>query len=343
MTRNAWGLSFGSGIRPTEPTPSTRIAEGHHSDLYRFTGPAEDGGTPILLVPPLAAPATCFDLRPGQSLAAHLAAGGRPVYLVDYGEMRYADRGMGFEAWTDDILPRTIETVSAHHSGSPVDVVGWSLGGTLSLLSAAARPDLPIGSIVALGTPIDYTRIPTIAPLRIIGRFTGDRPLTSTTGLLGGLPSPIVQASYRFTALPRELMRPMFIARNLHDTESLAHMESIDRFMGSMPGYPAKFFQQMCAQLILGNSLADGYFDLDGRIVELADIRNRVLLIAGTEDVIAPTASVEAGQTALTGAKELRYDTVPGSHLGIVAGVRSRETTWAQIDGFLAEVSAVPA
>ena len=31
-------------------------------------------GTPVLLVPPLAAPASCFDLRRGCSLAEHLLA-----------------------------------------------------------------------------------------------------------------------------------------------------------------------------------------------------------------------------------------------------------------------------
>jgi polyhydroxyalkanoate synthase len=39
----------------------------------------------VLLVPPLAAPAICFDLRRGCSLAEHLLLSGQEVYIVDYG------------------------------------------------------------------------------------------------------------------------------------------------------------------------------------------------------------------------------------------------------------------
>lgn len=42
---------------------------------------------------------------------------------------------------------------------APVDLVGWSLGGVLSLLTAAADAALPIRSVTAVGTPLDYNRV----------------------------------------------------------------------------------------------------------------------------------------------------------------------------------------
>ncbi|MBS2993741.1 alpha/beta hydrolase, partial [Rhodococcus erythropolis] len=81
------------------------ISEGLHRDLYRFGALWTPRGNPVLLVPPLAVSADCYDLRAGQSLAAHLLDGANTPYLLDYGTMRYSDRGMGFEAWVDDIIP----------------------------------------------------------------------------------------------------------------------------------------------------------------------------------------------------------------------------------------------
>ncbi|NLU82076.1 alpha/beta fold hydrolase [Rhodococcus sp. HNM0569] len=337
-TRNAWKLTLGGGIRREVRTPRTLVRAGHHRDLYTFGRPGarvDAARRPVLLVPPLAAPATCFDLRPGQSLAAHLVDSGAPTYLVDYGTMTRSDGDLGFESWVHDILPDAIDLVAGRHDGAPVDVIGWSLGGTLSLLTAAAHPSLPIGSLTALATPVDYSRIPTIAPLQLIGRVVTERPLTAATDLLGGLPAPIVQASYRFTALPREIRRPMFVARNILRPDALAHMQSIDRFMGDMPGYPARFFAQMCAQLILGNSLAEGVFTLDDKEVRLSDVEVPVLAIGGDSDVIAPVASAEAVRTVLTGAPSVRFETVGGSHLGVVAGAAARTTTWRHLDRFL--------
>ena len=340
LTRNAWRLSFGGGIAPVQRTPSTRIHEAPHQDLYRFDGSDTDDDRPILLVPPLAAPAHCFDLRPGQSLAAHLVGSGKATYLVDYGTMGYADRGLGFEDWVDDFIPAAVDRVSRLHDGAPVDLIGWSLGGTMSLLTAAGRGDLPIGSVTAIGTPIDYESVTMIAPLRAVGRFTGDRPLTTATGAMGGLPAPLVQASYRFTALQREITKPWFIARNLHDTETLARMESIDRFMADMPGYPARFFRQVCTQLILGNALAEGSFETRNGAITLADLTVPVLAIGGTEDVIAPIPSVRAATDVLTGSPSVRFESAPGSHLGLVAGPKAKDSTWAHIDGFLDGVVA---
>ncbi len=145
--RNAWALTFGSGIEAPDPTPTTVLWDQPHRQLRRFEradahAPHDDSA--VLLVPPLAAPATCFDLRPDQSLARFLLEIGRRPYVVDYGEITFADRRMGFEDWTDDILPEAVLRTSADRDGGPVDLVGWSLGGTLSLLTAAAHPELPI-------------------------------------------------------------------------------------------------------------------------------------------------------------------------------------------------------
>ncbi|TXG92320.1 alpha/beta hydrolase [Rhodococcus rhodnii] len=337
MAHNAWRLSLGGGMGEPARTPSTLVRPGEHRDLYRF-GDGESGRT-ILLVPPFAVPATCYDLRPGQSLAEHLVAAGHRVHALDFGEITSRDRDLGFEHWVNDIVPDAIETVSALSGDAEVDVLGWSLGGTLSLLTAAAHPDLPISSIAALGTPIDYREIPTIAPLRLVGRVTTERPLTTATNAVGRFPAPLVQASYRFTALRRELTRPWFVLRNLHDEHSLSHMETIDRFMAAMPGYPARVFEQMCRQLILENRLARGEFELGSGTVSLADVTTRVLVVGSETDVIAPAASARRACDVLTGA-DVRYVDVPGSHLGIVAGGTSAATTYAEIDAFLAEIDS---
>ncbi|WP_092803566.1 alpha/beta fold hydrolase [Rhodococcus globerulus] len=334
--RNAWGLSFGDGIEGRRRTPSTLISEGPHRDLYRF---GEIQGRPVLLVPPLAVPAYCYDLRPGQSLASHLVRGGHTPYALDYGTMQYTDRHMGFESWIDGIIPDAIRAVSELHDGTDVSVIGWSLGGTMTLLTASAHSDLPIASITAIGTPVDYTKIPTISPLRLIGGYTGDRPLTTATDLIGGLPAPLVQASYRVTAPQRELLKPWFIAKNLHNTETLARMESIDTFMADMPGYPGRAFRQICRQLILGNGLYKNTIVLGGRSIDLSELNVPVLAIGGTSDVIAPAASVAAIRSVLTGSPSVRFEEVPGSHLGIVAGPTSENSTWARIDSFLKDVT----
>ncbi|MEV0295087.1 alpha/beta fold hydrolase [Nocardia sp. NPDC050710] len=339
--RNAWALTFGSGVEAPDPTPATVLWDEPHRQLRRFEG--SESGTAatesaVLLVPPLAAPATCFDLRPDQSLARYLLETGRAPYVVDYGEITFGDRRMGFEDWIDDILPEAILRASSDRGGQPVDLVGWSIGGTLALLTAAAHAHLPIRSVTAVGAPLDYDKMTGIPQLRAVAKLTGGIATSTAVRAAGGIPARLTRIAYRVTAWDRELTRPWFVASNIARTETLARMESIDRFIADMPGYPGRFYGQLWGRLILNNDIGRGVVRLGDRRIALADVAAHVLLVGGPTDVITPAAAVEAGIRTLTGAASVRYETAPGSHLGILTGETARDTTWTYLDEFLAEL-----
>lgn len=339
--RNAWAISpLGDGVEQYDGLPATVLADAPHRRLVRYDRSTTARATrPVLLVPPLAVSARCFDLRPGQSLAAHLLEAGRAAYLVDYGRITFADRGMGFEAWVDDILPTAIHAVLADHAAGGdqadgVDLVGWSLGGTMSLLTAAAHPGLPIASLTAFGTPIDYTQIPAIQPLVVADRLLGTRTVTAPTAALGGVPRHLVRASYRAMAPKRELTKAVHLAKNILDSEALARTGAIDDFIGEMPGYPGRAYHQIHTRLMVRNELASGTVRLSRkREIRLADVRTPVLFVGSETDNIADGPAVRAGVDVVPGA---RYAAADGlSHLGLVAGPRAAEVSWPLLDAFL--------
>ncbi|GGC54039.1 alpha/beta fold hydrolase [Hoyosella rhizosphaerae] len=338
--RNAWKLTFGEGLEAPSPVPSTIISDGPHRTLRKYDVPprnADDNDHPVLLIPPLAVPISCFDLRPGQSLAQHLIDTGRTPYVIDYGTIGFADRKLGFEEWIDDIIPAAIARVSQEHGGKPVDLVCWCLGGTMALLSAAAHSDQPIRSIATVATPIDYSKLPNLYPLRTAAKFTGGRVTTLGTMAMGGMPSPFVKLTFRATAFQRELKKPWFIAQNLRNTETLARMEAIERFMAQMPGYPGRLYLQLWKRIMIRNDLAKGQLILGDRRVDLSKVSVPVLAIAGTGDAITSVPAARHLKSVLTNAPSFQFETAPGSHLGVLAGPHASETTWPYIDAFLTE------
>ena len=190
------------GLADLRPMPRTLIDEGVLREVYHYRprASAREHGDPVLLVTPLAAPALCFDLRRGCSLVEHLVDEGRPTYLVEYGEVSFANRGLGMEHWVDEVVPQAIEEVSRHAGGRPVHVVGWSLGGIFALLAAADRPDLPIASLTSVGAPVDVSQVPLVAPFRPFLGIAGERAglVTHAYRLLGGAPT----VSYTHLTLP---------------------------------------------------------------------------------------------------------------------------------------------
>lgn len=338
------------GLADLRPLPTAIVDEGPQRTVRRYLAarpgersavPARELAPPVLLVPPLAAPALCFDLRRGCSLAEHLLATGRDPYVVDYGPIAYGDRNLGLEHWVGEVIPRAIEAVSADAGGADVQVVGWCLGGIMSLLAVAGGAQ-PVRSVAAIASPFDVMQVPMVAPLRPLANVAGGGLGTLAYKLLGGAPAPLVKRMYRLAGFDKYVMKPLTLAANLDDRDFLAQIEAVDAFMANMLAYPGRTFGQIYHRFLRRNDLADGRIELGGRALDLADVRVPVLSIAGEGDGIAPRNAVHHVAELLPNAPEVRLASAPGGHLGVLTGRAARRTTWLQLDDFLA-ATAQPA
>src|SRR6476469_845228 len=151
---NVFDAVMRGGLADLRPTPRRIIDEAPKRTVYRYLAGEErrQDAPPVLLVPPLAAPSQAFDLRRGCSLAEHLLALGHPTYLVEYGDIGYSDRELGLEHWVHDVIPKAVRAVSEDAGGLPVQLVGWCLGGIMSLLAVAGDEDLPVNSVAMVAS-----------------------------------------------------------------------------------------------------------------------------------------------------------------------------------------------
>jgi polyhydroxyalkanoate synthase len=94
-------------------------------------------------------------------------------------------------------------------------------------------------------------------------------------------------------------------------------------------------FGQLFHLLLRSNDLAVGSLDLAGRTVKLSAVDVPALVVAGRNDVIAPLKAVHRTVELLSGSPEVRFETAPGGHLGVLTGRKARTTTWPALDAFL--------
>jgi polyhydroxyalkanoate synthase len=320
-------------------TPASIIDEGPQRTLYRYRPRrhVRQQHAPVLLVPPLAAPASCFDLRRGCSMAEHLVGLGYPTYLVDYGPISFSDRALGLEHWIEDVIPEAVRAASADAGGAPVQPVGWCLGGIMTLLAVAADRKLPVASVSLVASPFDFTRVRMFGPVRQLAKLTGGTLVTSLYRALGGAPAPLVSLGFRATAIDKYATRPLFLAQNLHDRDTIAHSEAVDDYMANMLAYPGRTFGQLYHAFFRVNALANGKIQLSDKQVDLHKITEPVLSVAGNADVLAPKPAVHHVGGLLPRSKEIRLESAPGGHLGVLTGRSAMKTTWVYLDEFLAK------
>ena len=327
------------GLADLRPMPRTLIDDGTLREVYHYRpmGKVKVSGDPVLLVTPLAAPSLCFDLRRGCSLVEHFVSGGRPTYLVEYGEVSFKDRNLGMEHWVSEVTPEAVRQVSRHAGGRPVHLVGWSLGGIFALLTSAAWKGLPIASLTTVGSPIDVRQVPLIAPVRPFLGVVGDRAsvITLAYRLMGGVPKPLVRRAFKLSAFDKIVTKPFVQLAKLDDTDFLAQVEAVDRFTDNMIAYPGRTFGQLYHRMVRSNELAQGQVHFEGRDISFADITVPVLSFGGAGDTIAPVSCVRPIENLVPNAKEMRFEVVPGGHLGMLTGRASRGTTWRIMDEFI--------
>lgn len=338
---NVWDKTVTGHVADLHRMPREAVVGSPSAILHRYrplSGVDPADGPPVLIVPPLGAPDFAYDLRRGCSLVEHLLLAGRTVYLVDYGPMTFSDRALGIENWVDDVVPRAVRRVAADEGTGP-HLVAWSLGGIFALLAVAAAAQsgepLPVRSVSAIGTPVDVSAVPLVAPIRPLAQIAGGRAVSSIYKAIGSFPAPMVSWAFHLTAVDKLVTRPLAVLSRLDDRDCLAQIEAVDHLMNNMRGYPGRAFGQLFHLLLRSNDLATGGLVLDGRRIELSAVDVPVLVVGGKDDVIAPLKAVRRAVGLLSGSPDVRFATAPGGHLGVLTGRRARDTTWVELDRFL--------
>lgn len=203
------------------------------------------------------------------------------------------------------------------------------------MLATAAHPEVPVRAVIAIGSPIDVSEVPLVAPLRPIAQVTGGRLLSAVYRSVGSLPAPVVQWAFHLTTVDRLITKRFTVLSKLDDRDCLEQIEAVDHLMNNMHGYPGRAFGQIYHLMFRGNDLAGGGLDLGGRRIDLADVQVPVLLVGGLTDVIAPLPAVRRAVDLLTGSPLVRFESAPGGHLGVLTGRQARATTWTYVDEFL--------
>jgi polyhydroxyalkanoate synthase len=148
-----------------------------------------------------------------------------------------------------------------------------------------------------------------------------------------------VKWAFQLSSFQKLVTKPLAVAARLDDADFLAQIEAVDRFTANMIAYPGRSFGQLYHRFVRSNQLSTGRFELDDRTIDLSAITAPVLVFAGATDGIAPVNAVKAVVPMLSGAAEVRFEIVPGGHLGMLTGRAARGSTWRVLDEWVGQWS----
>ncbi|MDX1692189.1 MAG: alpha/beta fold hydrolase [Ketobacteraceae bacterium] len=304
---------------------------------------------PVLLVPPLGVFGWIYDLMAERSWVRFLNARGFDVYLVDWGAPEKEHADLDLDTYVNRWLSAAVDHVLLHSGSKDVSLVGYCMGGLLTLLYAGVQAeegnDDKIRNIVTIASPIDFHASHVYGVL-----------LDKLSGVSGKvarkLPLKNLDIDHRYFHVPGDILSVLFkmtnplagvvsyfdLVKNLSDRDYIkAHLTTREWF-NNMPDYPGATVQQLIFDFGFRNRLATGKAKIGDRVSNLGKIRANLLAFAGDNDKIVSEKAAEKVMD-IVASEDKTFRVVPGGHAGAFAGGRAREHTWAMTADWLAQRS----
>jgi polyhydroxyalkanoate synthase len=303
--------------------------------LVRYRGDARRRRPPLVIVPSIVSRAYILDLRPRQSFVATLLAAGIDVYLVDWGEAEAVDSTNTLETYSDNYLPRAIRAALESSDSDQVDLLGYCFGGTLSLLTLAGHPELPVRNLAVMATPIDFTKLEGLVHAIRRRRLDVDDLIDHT----GNIPADTVYRGFASLRPTTDIFKYANLWERLWNDEFMDSYQSLGQWLRDQVPFPGACARQSVELLLRQNLLASGELPLGGRRVRLADISAPVLNVMAEHDHMVPPVASEP-LNHLVGSSDVEELRVQAGHVGLIVGRDAGRTTLPGIIDWLEARSA---
>jgi polyhydroxyalkanoate synthase subunit PhaC len=320
------------GVTPKETILSHGTLKLHHylplaGSVYRV---------PVLIVTSLVNQPYILDLVPGQSMVEHLLRQGFDVYLIEWGRPRREHQGLTLEDHVLDRIPECIARVQQDSGENDVSIIGYCVGGLLSVLYAALHPGSPKGplkNLVCMAAPVNGDGLESLKAW--MGPDFDEEALIEH---YGNVPADWVQNALRALRPFGKFAGAMNLLNNIDKEDAVKSNLRMGKWETDNIPFPGGVFRQMVNDFLRGNKLVKGEWMLGGQRVDLGRIRTPFLHLLAQDDHITPYASSK-DLVRLVGSADKQELIVKGGHVGLVAGRGAEARMWPALDDWLAQRS----
>jgi polyhydroxyalkanoate synthase len=287
-------------------------------------------GPPVLFVPAPVSRYFIIDLLPGRSFAGHVAAAGFDVFIADFGTPTREDRFCDLEYYVEGLVRRCVRTVSALTQRPAINIVGYCLGGTLSLLYSALHPET-VSRLVLLTTTVDGDvegGIAWVAHKMGMAGESYDQPRLVPAAEVKSWFEMLSPGSNSLVGRVRDLWE------RLDDPpERLRDVRTMASWVDDVVPAPGRLLAELYQKFGPGkNGLMAGTVTIGNQLVDTSKITMPVMSVSAEKDTISPPEGVDAIRRIVPQTQVVR---LPGGHVGIVAG-RAASGLWKRTVEFLA-------
>lgn len=270
---------------------------------------------PILIVPAWIMKYYILDLMPENSMVNWLTRQGHTVFIISWRNPDKEDRNLGIDDYYQLGAMAAINKVSEYFPKSQIHLMGYCLGGTLAMITAAAmakKEDHRLGTLSLLAAQGDFTEAGelilfiTKSEVSFIKSMMWEQGYLDTKQMAGTFQ---MLRSY-------DLIWSKMVQDYMHGTQR--GMIALLAWNSDATRMPYKMHSEYLEQLFLNNDFSEGRFAIKGELIAPKNIQIPVFAVSTEQDHVSPWKSVY--KTHLLINSDLTFVLTNGGHnAGIVS------------------------
>ncbi|MEM1436164.1 MAG: alpha/beta fold hydrolase [Pseudomonadota bacterium] len=317
---------------PVGLTPKDVVLERGTLRLYHYRPLVDEVyRVPVLLVMATTNKSFVFDLAPGQSMIEFLLQRGFDVYTLDWAPPTQAERHLSLEDYTQDFIPSCAQAIQTRSGEPELSIIGYCMGGVLSLIYAATHRKGPLKNLACITTPVDWHQLGLMNVWNDPEYFDVDQ-LVDTLGIL---PVEAVTRMFEMQRPAQKTAGEMRLWSQLADPDFVRSFRAFERWGEETLPLAGEYVRETTKALCWDNQLYTGELQVSGRSADLAQIEVPVLSIVAQHDHLAPRKATEP-LLRLVGSEDKQEVLLKGGHVSLIAGLNARRRMWPQLERWLA-------
>lgn len=336
LQRNIKGLGYFASPAPVlGATAKELVAAQGPWRLYHYHPRTDEVyRVPVLLVMATTNRGYIFDMIPGQSLVEFLLDRGYDVFMVDWEPPRREDRGLTLANYVLDFVGGSVERVKVISGEADVSLLGYCMGGVLSVLWSALQRGAGPRNLAVFATPVDFKAMTMFQAWSDRRYFDVDR-LVDTLGMC---PADMIYAAFDMLRPGARIAGNIRLADNLWNDDFVKAHRMFDRWSSDMLPLAGEYFRETTKSLIWDNALMQRRMTVGGRPVDLGAITCPFLHVTAEHDhIVTPDAS--APLIEMVGSQDKEQVVLKGGHVSLVGGPNAVKRLWPKLDAWLGEKS----
>jgi polyhydroxyalkanoate synthase len=289
---------------------------------------------PVLLVMATTNKAFVFDLAPGQSMVEFLLKQGFDVFVIDWEPPVPEERGLRIADYTQDFIPTCIQKVQEETGEHDVSVIGYCMGGILSLIYAATHADGPLKNLVCLTTPVNMHGMGLQNVWNDRRYFDVDK-LVDTLGVVS---ADSIAQMFEMQRPAQKIAGQLRLWEQMLDDEYVKSYRAFQRWGDETLPLAGEYLRETTKELMWDNKLCTGDLVVSGREAKLAEITVPLLSVVAEHDHLAPRDSTKP-LLDLVGSTDKEEVLLKGGHVSLIAGPNAVRRMWPRLDTWLSERS----